>query len=175
MLPHAFTVTLTRRTMGEAAYTIAEVPADVSAALLATESGTRVLASYNGGAVDQTRLLPAGAGGAGGYYLLVSVEKQGALGLALGDTVDVQLVPDESDYGMPVPEEWADRLADDGALAREFAALTPGRQRRILYVVGKPKGAATRSRKAAGAAEYLREVGAGGFDYAGLLEALKAR
>ena len=76
---------------------------------------------------------------------------------------------------MPVPEEWRVLLDADPALARDFDALTPGRQRRILYVVGKPKGAATRARKAEGSAGYLREVGASGFDYAGLVAWLKGR
>ena len=174
MRPHTFRTTLTRRTMGEADFTVAYVPDDVSAAFLASPSGTRVLASYNGGEVDQTRLLSAGADGEG-YYLLLSVEKQHRFGLRAGDEVDVQLLPDTSDYGMPVPEEWRVLLNADPALARDFDALTPGRQRRILYVVGKPKGAATRARKARGAAAYLREVGASGFDYAGLVAWLKGR
>ena len=174
MQPHTFRTTLTRRTMGEAFYTVAYVHDDITTTLLAGPSGTRVLASYNGGAIDQTRLLPAGDEGHG-YYLLLSVEKQKQFGLTEGDEVEVQLLPDTSDYGMPIPEEWSTMLDADPALARDFDALTPGRQRRILYVVGKPKGAATRARKAEGAAAYLREVGAGGFDYAGLVAWLKGR
>lgn len=168
---HAFTATLERRIMGEVDFVIALVPAETSEQLLAGTSGTRVYASYDGGDLDQTRLLPLGDGA--GYYLLLSAEKRRALGLEVGDRVGVQLAPDESDYGMPVPEEWSRRLSGDGALARAFGELTPGRQRRILYVVGKPKGAATRERKADGAAAYLREVGTT-FDYQGLLDFLKA-
>ena len=174
MQPSVFRTTLTRRTMGEADFTVAYVPEDITTTLLAGPSGTRVLASYNGGAIDQTRLLSAGADG-DGYYLLLSVDKQAAYSLREGDAVEVQLLPDESDYGMPVPEEWGAMLDADPALSDAFAALTPGRQRRILYVVGKPKGAATRARKAEGAAAYLREVGASGFDYAGLVAWLKGR
>lgn len=169
---HAFAAKLTRRQMGEVAYTIAEVPGATAAALLALPSGKRVFASYDGGEAEQTRLLPDGDGG---HYLLLSVEHQQAYGLRHGDQVHVQLLPDDSDYGMPLPAEWAECLAGDGELDRAFHALTPGRQRRILYVVGAPKTAATRERKAAGCAAYLREVGAAGFDYAGLVAWLKGR
>lgn len=167
----AYTATLERRTMGEVDFVIAVVPIEISEQLLARPSGTRVYASYDGGDLDQTRLLPLGDGA--GYYLLLSAEKRRGLGLDVGDRVEVQLAPDASDYGIPVPEEWQAHVDEDAAVRAAFDELTPGRQRRILYVVGKPKGAATRERKAAGAAAYLREVGAE-FDYQGLLAFLKA-
>ena len=87
----------------------------------------------------------------------------------------MQLLPNASDYGMPVPAGWSAPTEADPALARAFAALTPRRQRRIPYVVGEPKGAATRVRKAEAAAAYLREVGAEGFDYAGLVDFTKGK
>ncbi len=45
---------------------------------------------------------------------------------------------------MAMPEELRQALAEDAALARAFAALTPGRQRGYLYHVSSAKQAATR-------------------------------
>lgn len=110
--------------MGQAAFTVAYVPDDITTTLLAGPSGTRVLASYSGCEVDQTRLLSAGDDGA--HCLLRSVEKQRAYGLNIGDTVEAQLLPDTSDYAMPVLKMWRALLDVDPALAHDFDALTPG-------------------------------------------------
>ena len=170
MAPHTFTAPLVPHVMGEATFQIVHVPAAVAAAIASTGSD-RVHAAYDGRAPVQTRLLPFGQDGR--RYLLLTAEQRRAWGISPGDEVRVELLPDESAYGMPLPEEWAEALAEDSALDRAFGALTPGRQRRILYVVGKPKTTATRRRKAAASAAYLREVGAEGFDYAGLVAWLK--
>ena len=56
----------------------------------------------------------------------------------------------------PLPDELATRLADDPALARAFAALTPGRQRSHVLHVRGAKQTETRARRAAQcAAEIL--------------------
>ena len=65
------------------------------------------------------------------------------------------LEPDESKYGMEVPEEWAELLRQDADTEQYFDKLTPGKQRRILYIIGQPKTTETRLRKAVRIAEYL--------------------
>lgn len=160
--------------MGEARFEIVGVPAEIVAALTAGGSD-RVLARYGedpSGPV-QTRLLSLGDGA--GHYLLLPAPLRRRLGLRLGDEVRVRLTADESTYGLPMPPELAELLAQDPVADKLFHALTPGRQRRILHVSGSPKTEATRLRKAVGCVEYLRQVGTEGFDYAGLVAFLRKR
>ena len=171
---HAFTAPLTPRQFGGANFEIVVVPADIVAAL--TSGGSdRVLAHYNDDAKGpvQTRILSLGQGR--GHYLLLPQPLRKRLRLRLGDEVRARLRPDTSEYGLPMPDELAELLRQDPVARRHFDALTPGRQRRILHVSGSPKTEATRLRKAVACVEYLRQVGAEGFDYAGLVAYVRER
>ena len=163
-----FTAPLSPRQFGSANFEIVVVPPDIVAALT-TDGSDRVLATYNDDAQGpvQTRLLRLGKGA--GHYLLLPQPLRKRLGLRLGDKLRVRLRPDESKYGLPMPDELAELLRQDGLARQHFDALTPGRQRRILHVSGSPKTEATRLRKAVACLAYLRQVGAAGFDYAGLV------
>ena len=171
---HRFSAPLTAHRMGSARFEIVVVPPEIVAALTAGGSD-RVLARY-GDDPDgpaQTRLLSLGDGA--GHYLLLPAPLRRRLGLRPGDEVAVALEPDASTYGLPMPPELAELLAQDPEADELFHALTPGRQRRILHVCGSSKTEATRLRKAVACVEYLRQVGAGGFDYAGLVAFLRGR
>ena len=165
-----FQAPLRIRTMGDADFRILVLPADVDATLR-TQDCDRVIATLNDSLTWHAPLLSLGDDR--GRYLVVSVEHRRQAGIADGDTVRVALEPDTSTYGMPVPVEWQTLLEEDAELRAYFAALSPGKQRRILYTVGKPRTEATRLRKAVGAAAYLLQAGDTKFTYEGLLEWLK--
>ena len=162
-----FQAPLRVRTMGDADFHVLDVPPSVEQKL----PHERVLVTVNGGLTWHAPLLPLGDGR--GTYLVINVERRRQLRIAVGERVTVVLEPDDSPYGMPVPDEWRALLAEDAELRTRFEALSPGKQRRLLYTVGKPRTEATRLRKAVGAAAYLHEVGSAGFSYQGLLAALK--
>ena len=167
-----FQAPLRIRTMGDANFRILELPPDVDTALGA-KNCDRVIATLNGELTWHAPLLSLGAGR--GRYLVVSAAHRKTLGLNDRDTVRVALEPDTSTYGMPVPVEWQTLLEEDAELRAYFEALSPGKQRRILYTVGASRTEATRLRKAVGAAAYLLEATEQHFTYAGLLEYLKRR
>lgn len=98
--------------------------------------------------------------GAGGHYVIFSKERRRALEAAGLDParLTVRLAADDSPYGAPVPEEFAAVLASDPLAEAYFRELTPGRQRNLLYLVGRYKTSDTRLRKAVAVAEYLLEV-----------------
>jgi len=98
--------------------------------------------------------------GKGDYFIIVNKERvktlrQNDINLS---KVPVSLLPDESEYGMPMPEELSELLAMDSEADQYFHALTPGKMRALMYIIAKPKREATRLKKAVSITEYLKEV-----------------
>lgn len=92
----------------------------------------RVVCSINGSEGFQCALMPSGDI----FYIIVNKKKRDALGIASGDTVSVELVRDESKYGLPMPDELREVLNQDPEGDRLFHALTAGKQRSLLYYIG---------------------------------------
>ncbi|MFK8057327.1 MAG: YdeI/OmpD-associated family protein [Saprospiraceae bacterium] len=99
-------------------------------------------------------------GGKGDYFIIVNKERVKALRQNVSDlnNLTVTLLPDESDYGMPMPVELGELLAMDNEADKYFHALTPGKMRALMYLVAKPKREETRLKKAVGITTYLTEV-----------------
>lgn len=75
----------------------------------------------------------------GDFFILVNKKIRDQLGLIVGDTIQVELVRDESKYGLPMPAELREVLDQDPEGDRLFHALTVGKQRTMLYYIGKWK------------------------------------
>src|SRR2546428_1814742 len=75
----------------------------------------------------------------GVFYIFVNKQVREKLGILEGDRVKVELRKDESKYGLPMPRELKEVLKQDAEGDRLFHALTAGKQRTILYYVGKAK------------------------------------
>ncbi len=102
--------------------------------------------------------------GDGTDYVIINNEELKQVGKSVGDVISVQLADDKSKYGMPCPEEFEELLKQDPDGEVLFHALTPGLQRSILHVIGKPKGSETRLKKGLVALEYLKAT-QGKFDF----------
>lgn len=113
----------------------------------------RVVCSINGGEGFQCALLPWGEL----FYIIVNKKKRESLGIVAGDTVQIRLVKDESKYGLPMPEEFAEVLRQDPEGDRLFHGLTAGKQRSILYQLSKPKDIDVRIHQALLIVEHLKE------------------
>lgn len=85
----------------------------------------RVICTLN----DQHRMHAALMPREGDFFILVNKEIRDKLGLSLGDSVQVALEKDRSEYGMPMPEELLVMLQQDLEADRLFHDLTPGKQR----------------------------------------------
>jgi hypothetical protein len=92
----------------------------------------RLVCSLNGSKAFHCGLNPLGEGQG---YLTLSKQRMAELGLGVGDTVKVELAPDNSKYGMPVPPEFREVLRQDEEGKRRFAKLKPGKQRTLLHYV----------------------------------------
>jgi bifunctional DNA-binding transcriptional regulator/antitoxin component of YhaV-PrlF toxin-antitoxin module len=107
------------------------VPRKTVAPLEFTGNLRRVVCSLNGGEPFQCSLFPS----KGNYYITLSKPLRIKLGLKVGDKIRVGLIKDESKYGMPMPEEFAEVLRQDAQGDKLFNDLTPGNQRLILKLI----------------------------------------
>ena len=96
--------------------------------------------------------------GNGLYFVMVNATLRKKLKLTFGSTLKVKLEEDKSKYGMPMPEEMEEILSMDEEVDRIFHSLTPGKQRSLLYIIGKPKTTDSRIKKAVLITRYLSEV-----------------
>lgn len=115
----------------------------------------RVTCSINGTDSFQCALMPS----SGRFYIIVNKKKRDALGIVAGDKVAVELVIDESKYGLPMPPEFREVLKQDRAGDKAFHALTPGKQRSLLYFLGNIKDIDKRIHQALVIIEHLKENG----------------
>ncbi len=95
----------------------------------------RVICTLNGAETFPCALMPYD----GSFFLMVNKGIRTRLGIEAGDSITVELEKDESKYGMPMPEELQEVLNQDPDGDKLFHLLTPGKQRSILYFVGKVK------------------------------------
>lgn len=145
-----------------------DVPDDIVIELK-TQKISRLVCTFNDAETSHSALLSHGDGT---YYILINKERCKKLEVNVGSQVLVTLREDISKYGMPMPEEMEELLRQDPEANKYFHSLTPGKQRNLLYIIGKPKGSETRLKKAIGICEYLKSVN-GALDFRELNQALK--
>lgn len=113
----------------------------------------RVVCTLNGKRSIQCALMPSG----GNFFILVNKKVRTELGLAAGDMVKLSLTADTSKYGLPMPEEFAEVLAQDAEGDRYFHALTPGKQRSLIFQVSSGKDVDRRIHRALVILDHLRK------------------
>jgi len=145
------------------------VPAEVTAAFLASSTKTRVICVLNGQDPHQCALIPIGEGV---YITKVNQGRIKKLVLEEGKQVVAELFPDDSKYGLPMPEEMAAVLADDPEGDEIFHALTPGKLRTMLYVVSQGIDSDDRIWRAVQVIEHLKKR-AGKIDFKALYQDLR--
>lgn len=141
------------------------------AEVLSEGGDRRVVCLLNEKKEYQCALLPKGDGS---FLITVNKKLQTALGVQPGASVRVSLRKDDSEYGLPMPEELAELLAQDEEGHRMMHALTPGKLRTLLYIVGQPKNSDARLQRALAVVEHLKE-NKGAIDYKRLNIKLKEK
>ena len=147
------------------------VPAAIAERLTEDVPDRRLIATLNDREEFHCALQPKGDGTC---FIHVNKDRQKKLGLGIGDEVRVSLRPDDSRYGMAVPEEFAVLIEQDPEGDRCFHLLTIGKQRSLLHIINTAKRSDTRLRKAVAIIEYLKSTG-GMLDFRELNEAMKQR
>ena len=113
----------------------------------------RVVCSLIGTAERQCAILPHGNGR---FVITVNKKLRETLGLEFGMEVSVSVKKDESEYGLPLPEELRELLRQDREGNRMFHALTRGRQRTLLYIIGSAKDTEKRIERALVIVDHLK-------------------
>jgi hypothetical protein len=112
-----------------------EIPAKTAEKFEKKNGSRRVVCTINGQLSFQCALLPWNDK----FTIIVNKEKRDKLGIVAGQKVDVLLEEDVSKYGLPMPPEFKEVLKQDPDGNKLFHALTAGKQRSILYWIGKVK------------------------------------
>jgi len=129
-----------------------KVPKHVSAYYL--EKGIkRFVCTLNDSLSFQCAMMPAGEGV---YFINLNKKIRDQLKLKEGSKINVTLEKDNSEYGLPFPEELKELLAQDSVGNSLFQQLTPGKQRNILYYVNQVKNSDLRIHRAMLFIEYLK-------------------
>jgi hypothetical protein len=113
----------------------------------------RVICTLNASVKYQCAILPQGNGI---FVITVNKKIQHSLGLAFGMQVHVCLEKDISRYGLPMPEELEELLRQDPEGRVLFHALTRGRQRTLLHIVGAVTNSDVRVARATAVIRHLR-------------------
>jgi len=120
----------------------------------------RVICSLNGNKPYQCSLFPS----KGDYFITLSKQLRKNLRVDVGDTISIELEKDESKYGMPMPEEFAEVLRQDREAEGLFNDLSPGDQRLMLKLIVFVKDVDRRIARSVAGIELLK-VSNGKFDY----------
>ncbi len=147
----SFKTTLTRSPI-ESGWHFLPVSKAIEAKFKFEGKSKRVVCSINGGEPFQCALMPSGDK----FYIIVNKQKRDVLGIVAGDEVKVELVKDESKYGLPMPDELREVLDQDPDGDRLFHGLTAGKQRTMLYYIGKWKDVDRRIHYALTVIEHLK-------------------
>lgn len=153
-------------------YAYLHVPAKIAEPFITEDDHKyRVILTLNDTATWHCALMPRGDGN---FFINVNKEIRTRLGLEENTRVTATIEKDTSKYGMELPAELSELFLLDPEGEAVFHRLTPGKQRTLIYQIAKPKGAATRVRKAVNTIEYLKSTG-GRLDYKELNEAYRER
>jgi len=123
---------------------------------LADSSSRRVWCSISGSPEWQCALLPVGEGS---FVISVNRALCKKLKLEYGMKVEVALRKDETKCGLPMPAEFTELLRQDKEAHRLIHALTPGKLRTLLYIVGRGKNSDQRIERAVVIVRHLKENG----------------
>ena len=110
--------------------------------------------------------------GKGNYFIKLNKEKMLDWHLSEGQELSVQLEKDKTRYGMALPDEFAAVMESDPEGLELFDALSAGKRRSLIYIVGSVKSPDRRIGKALVIFEHLK-ANEGKLDFKALNEALK--
>lgn len=106
------------------------------------------------------------------WYVLVNQELRKKLKLDEERTFTVNIERDQSEFGHDVPDEFQVLLDQDEAGNDYFRALTPGKQRSLIFIVTTVKNSESRMRKSLAILHHLK-LAKGKLDFKQLNEWIK--
>ena len=120
-----------------------KLPKKVSDTFLA-EGSKRIICKVNEEFSFHGAIMPEGGGK---YFVHFSKQNSKKYKLVEGQVLNIELLKDESKYGIPMPEEFQELLYQDIEGDKAFHGLTAGKQRSLLHLIGTVKSSDIRIRK----------------------------
>lgn len=133
------------------------------------ETNKRIRCTINQSYTFQCALIHLGNGD---YFVNIIKEIRSKLNIDKGDSIEVEIEKDESEYGLPLPDELKAAWDLDADACTVFHSLTKGKQRALIYIIAKLKSSEKRIQKYLVMLEYLKSVN-GKLDFKELNEAFK--
>jgi hypothetical protein len=130
-----------------------KVPKPIAAHFL-EQGDKRVVCRLNDALAFQCGIMPAGDGV---YFININKKIRDQLKLKEGSKLVVHLEKDNSEYGLPFPEELKELLEQDKVGNKLFHELTPGKQRNLIYAAGQVKNSDLRIHRAMVILEHLKK------------------
>ena len=128
------------------------IPDEIAAQFI-EGNNRRVICRINDIHSMQCALMPSSEG----YFLLINKSLVSKLGLLIGEKVLIKLEKDRSEFGHEVPDVFSALLEQDEEGREYFYKLTPGKQRSLIYIVGKVKNLDSQLVKSLAILEHLRD------------------
>ncbi len=129
-----------------------KVPAAIAQHFI--DSGNkRVVCRLNDSVEMQSGLMPAGDGV---YFININKKIRDKLKITEGSQLNVNLKNDDSEYGLPMPEEFAEMLKQDNKGNEWFEKLTAGKKRNLIYIAGHVKNVDLRIHRAIVILDHLK-------------------
>jgi hypothetical protein len=114
----------------------------------------RILCQINGQHSMQCALMPS----KDGFFILINKNLVSKLNLMEGADVKLKIAKDHSEFGHEVPESFQVLLDQDVDGRGYFDQLTPGKQRSLIYIVGKVKNPDGQLNKGMAILDHLKMV-----------------
>jgi len=92
------------------------------------------------------------------YYILLNKEVLKEAKLTVDDEILVDILPDESKYGMPISEEMEEVLYNDPEGSIIFHKLTTGAQRTLIHVINRFKSSNLKIERSFVILEHLKKT-----------------
>lgn len=128
------------------------IPSDLVEAHLKTTTTKRVTCILNASiSIDRAITLKDDF-----YYILMNQEIMKKLKVNFGDTIEIEMQPNVSKYGMEINEELEEVLFQDPEGSDLFHKLTPGKQRSLIFYINKIKSSQLRIERSFVIMEHLR-------------------
>jgi hypothetical protein len=130
----------------------------------------RVVCTLNEKVSFQGGLMSAGDGV---YFININKKIRDQLKIKEGSQLTVHLEKDDSEFGLPMPEEFEEVLHQDPEGKKWFDQLTPGKKRNLIYIAGQVKNMDLRIQRSMVMLEHLK-LNEGNINFKALNEELKS-
>ncbi|MBC7390145.1 MAG: DUF1905 domain-containing protein [Opitutaceae bacterium] len=147
------------------------VPVSIALPYISDDGDRRVVCTLNNQTEFQCALMHKGDGN---FFININKKIRDSLKLKLATQVSVSLRKDESEYGLPMPDELNETLLQDEDGHEIFHALSPGKQRTLIYIASSVKDTQKRINRAIAIVTHLKSTN-GKINFKQLNELLKIK